>query len=115
MGIRAKWNILKARERSLAKEMPTASGVFDIQGRKSQPYMPVKIGEKVESIRQVKQTESFKILNQNVLLFRCLFPGVPERGGGGGGAGGRYCPLHFSTIVTKQTLANLEARLSKAG
>ena len=31
------------------------------------------------------------------------------------GLGGQYCPLHFNTIVTKQTLANLKARLSKAG
>ena len=31
------------------------------------------------------------------------------------GQGGQYCPLHFSTIVTKQTFANLKARLSKAG
>ena len=32
------------------------------------------------------------------------------------GQGGQYnCPLHFSTIVTKQTLANFKARLSKAG
>ena len=53
-------------------------------------------------------------------FYLCTFLGtvVPKRGGGGGGAGGQggqYCPLHFSTIVTKQTLANLKARLSKAG
>ena len=30
------------------------------------------------------------------------------------GQGGQYCPLYFSMIVTKQTLANLKARLSKA-
>ena len=27
------------------------------------------------------------------------------------GQGGQYCPLHFSMIVTKQTLANLKVRL----
>ena len=32
----------------------------------------------------------------------------------GGGQGGHYCSLHFSTIVTKQTLANLKVRLSNA-
>ena len=31
------------------------------------------------------------------------------------GQGGQYCSLHFSTIVTKQTFANLKARFSKAG
>ena len=30
------------------------------------------------------------------------------------GQGAQYCPFHFSAIVTKQTLANLNARLSNA-
>ena len=34
---------------------------------------------------------------------------------GKGGGGGQYCPLRFSTIVTKQTFANLKARFPKAG
>ena len=52
---------------------------------------------------------------------------VPKRGGGGGGRGaaaplpfcqegqgGQYCPFRFGAMVTKQTLANLKARLSNA-
>ena len=47
-------------------------------------------------------------------------PVVPERGGRGaaappallpGGARGQYCPLHFSTVVTKRTPANQKSSL----
>ena len=67
-----------------------------------------------------KSGKHYTLLNQS----SCL--GAIGRGAGTGGQlpplpfyqegqGGQYCPLHFSTIVTKQTLANLKARLSKAG
>ena len=58
---------------------------------------------------------------QKYLLSAGASPVVPERGAAAPllfyqeGQGGQYCPLHFSTIVTKQTLVHLKARLSKAG
>jgi len=64
---RAKWNILKARTQSLAKEMPAARGVFQMQGREYQPFLPEKIGKKLENIQQVI------ILCYSVVFLICLF------------------------------------------
>ena len=82
---------------------------------------------KIIAISETKLQEG-KMYRSRWLSIYSQRPVVPERGGAGGataplpfyqegkgGHSGQYCPLHFSTIVTKQTFANLKARFSKAG